>query len=153
MVERHHVDGVRRQQDDVGLLARRERSGSLVEPVRSRPADRRHVDDILHRQQGRDVRLLGSLARKDLHALQEEVRAHLGEEVGWDLGLDVVAERPGDLVVERLLDRRDPVPHFHLDRRGQRQAAAGVGDQLPFLRGQVAAVDVRDVRPHHPGER
>ena len=57
------------------------------------------------------------------------------------------------LKVERLLDRRRPVPHLHFDRHGERDMRAGVGRRLPRHIAHARHMDEKAVRAEFPGFR
>ena len=117
----------------------------------ARALDRRHLEDLAAREKRREVLFAGQHALVEQRPLQRERGAHHREHVGGHVRFDVHAQARRDAVIERLLDRRHPVPHLHLDRRRDRHVPAGIGDHLPRGLAQLRAVDVLVVGLHEAG--
>ena len=145
---RRGVDRVRLEQDDVGLLARRERADLVLEHDRPGAVDGRELEHVRVRElrRERDVRRVGELE----DPVVGERRPHLREHLAGNARDDVDAQRGANAAGEHLPDRRRPVAHQHLDVRRDRRLAAGLGDPVELLVGEVGHVDVADVRPHQP---
>ena len=80
------------------------------------------------------------------HALHVHADAHLGEEVRRHRDLDVRAQRRLHAQALQLEDRRNAVPHVHLDRESDRDLCADVLDLLPGGVGHPGHVDEQVIR-------
>src|SRR6266446_5074064 len=81
VIKRHDVETVGAQQDDVGLLAGRQRADLAVEAVRPRALDGGELQHLADGQEGRRVLVAGMTTFPSLALLQREHRAHLAEEI------------------------------------------------------------------------
>ena len=146
VVHRHDVEHVGAQQDDVGLLAGRQRADLALEAVGARAFDGGKFEHVACCQELRRVLVAGKPARPRLVLLQREDRAYLREEVVRHRSFDVDLSDGRMPSVDRLLDRRLAVPHQRFDIAGDRDGPAGVLDQLPLRVVEHAAMDVGRVR-------
>src|SRR5712691_1002336 len=143
LVERRDVDRLGVEDDDVGLLARRERAGLAVEPQALGAVHGAVAQHVAGREQGRRAggRRRPLLGRQEIalledhlvhdHALHVHADAHLGEEVRRHRALHVHGERRLHAKALHLDDRRLAVAHVHLDRERDRDLGARVLDRLP----------------------
>src|SRR3989454_363884 len=143
VVERRHVDRGGVEDDDVGLLAGRERAGLAVQSQVLRTVDGGEPQHVAHiekrrRAGGRRRPLVRwyecSLLEDHLvhdHALHGHRGAHLGKEVRRHRDLDIRAQGRLHAQALHLEDGRNAVSHVHLDREGDRDLHSFVLDRLP----------------------
>jgi hypothetical protein len=147
VLHRHHVEVPGVDEHHVGLLAGRQRTGAILDPGDVRAVDGGHLEHLPGGEHGvRDVGVGLPAHRVDPGALGAERGAHLGEHVTGDGGDDVDGQAGTQPELVALVDRRPPVAHLQLDLWRDGDLAAGLGDPLPLVVAEVAAVDVRRVR-------
>ena len=128
----------------------------VSEPVRSAMPATSAPPIVAHDRTWREVMSPGDASRPSRSAshaswclrpaLRAEDRAHLGELVGRRGRRDVGRQADRQVVLERGHGGRPAVAHLDLDLRGERDVAAGVAGERPFLVGEVRGVDVGRVR-------
>ena len=166
LVERRHVERSAVKDDDVRFLARRERTDLAVEfqclgavhggvaqhvarcqqgwygRVRCRPLiGKRWIEGVVRRFDFCPVCVLLQNPLVHHHALHVHGHAHLGEEIRCHSALDIGGKRRFHTKLLHLDDRRDSVPHIHLDREGNRDLRASIVDRLPAHGGLPGHVD------------
>ena len=148
VVDRHDVEQIGAQQDDVGLLAGRQRA-DLLRRGRWRARLRRWRIPAPRARSGISAgscRRTSRFAQTSFFCSENTVRIWLKKSFGTEVSTSTLRRRP-DADVDRLLDRRVAVAHQLLDIARDRDRAAGVLDQLPLGVVQRAAVDVGGVDP------
>src|SRR5690606_11673239 len=146
IVHGRDVERSRVEEDEVSLLSRGERAYLVAEAVGARALDGGELENIAGREQLGNVPHFGKqVVGVQQAALKRKTSAHLRKHVRRLVGLDVDAETGANAVVERTLYRRYAVPHLHLDRNGERDLAAAVGDQLKLEVAERAGMDIRRV--------
>ncbi len=119
--DRCHVDGLRIDDDEVGLLARGQRARAVGDPGDLGAIDRRPAQDLPRideiRRRGVAVEVLVPRVLVAACALGREDRMHLGELVSGRGRRDVGGEADRDAHLGRHRGRRPAVPHLQLDLR------------------------------------
>jgi hypothetical protein len=104
VVEGRDVDRLGIQQDDVGLLARRQAAGLVVEPQALGPFDRGVPDRLRAGHQLGEILRPAKRGLVGVHPLKRDEPPHLGEEIRRHRAFHVRAQRHRHAEVERLLN-------------------------------------------------